>query len=218
MVCRTESRSLHVSPRGEQDAGSAGSLPWGTPLLFCWCQPLGLSSHGGAGSRGSTSPDGRTRGTGAASANFPVAGRKAGAHRQTGRQLQMQRQMSPGGLEPLPPTSSSGRQQPNQKAPSSEVPAMVSLVPTPSEDPTPGSVSGVTLNTSGPFMHVRGAGTRPATAGLSDSVTVRLLLVTKSRGRRAGQWCPSRSPSIHSVQRQRAMLTELGMKNSCEQR
>lgn len=86
LVCRTESHSLHASPRGEQDAGSAGSLPWGTPLLFCWCQRLGLSSHGGAGSRGSTSPDGRTRWTGAASANFPMTGRKAGAHRQTGRQ------------------------------------------------------------------------------------------------------------------------------------
>ena len=91
-------------------------------------------------------------------------GRSPQTDRPTEPQMQRQtdgRQTSPGGLEPRPPSSSSGRQQPDQEALSSEVPAMVSLVPTPSEDPTPGSVSGVTLNTSGPFMHVREQGRGP---------------------------------------------------------
>lgn len=41
--------------------------------------------------------------------------------------------------------------------------------PNPLGGPHPGQCLGVTFNTSGPFLHVRGAGTRPPTAGLSDS-------------------------------------------------
>lgn len=87
--------------------------------------------------------------------------------------------------------------------------------PNPLGGPHPGQCLRVTFNTSGPFLHVRGAGTRPPTAGPSDREA---SPGDQKQGQKGWAGCQSRSRTIPSVWKQRAMLTKLGMKYSYEQR
>lgn len=95
-------------------------------------------------------------------------------------QLEPQRQRQPEARRLLPPLAAPA----HQDAPSSQVSAMVSFVPPSQGTPPRAELSAVTLNTLGPLVQIGGTAPKSPPTGLSDSMTVKFLVVTKTRDRR----------------------------------
>ena len=77
----------------------------------------------------------------------------------------------------------------------------------------------MTLNTLGPLVQIGGTGTKPPTTGLSDSMTVKFLVVTKTRDRRGRAVAAKRGAMKLFLSRSKGpMLIKHGMKYSHDQK